>query len=178
LNKNGSKLIDFATYNNTRITNTFYTHKDIHKYTWSGRNYRYLIDYFLANEKTAKMFLVFRGLEIDSDHCLVQVKLRFPQRWYNTGNNNIRRPLEDNLFYKVKLLSDSSIRWLFQRRINSKMENININNDIEKEWENLKTIIHNAANENLGKYRKYTPKKKLPVRDEEIKSIISNKNSI
>jgi hypothetical protein len=35
-------------------------------------------------------------------------------------------------------------------------------------------IIHNAANENLGKYRKYT-KKKLPVWDEEIKIIISNK---
>jgi hypothetical protein len=40
------------------------------------------------------------------------------------------------------------------------MENININNGIEKEWENLKTIIHNnAANESLGKYRKYTKKK-------------------
>jgi hypothetical protein len=110
------------------------------------------------------MFLVvraFRGIEIDSDHYLVQAKLRFPQRWYSTGNNNIRRPLEDNLFYKVKLLSDSSIRWLFQQRINSQMENININNDIEKEWENLKTITHNAANESSGKYRKYIPKKKV-----------------
>jgi hypothetical protein len=41
------------------------------------------------------------------------------------------------------------------------MENININNDIEKEWENLKTITHNAVNESLSKYRKYTKKKKL-----------------
>jgi hypothetical protein len=38
------------------------------------------------------------------------------------------------------------------------MENININKDIEKEWKNLKTMIHNAANESLGKYRKYTKK--------------------
>jgi endonuclease/exonuclease/phosphatase family metal-dependent hydrolase len=87
LNKNGLKLIDFATYRKTRIMNTFYKHKDIHKYTWSARNHRPLIDYFLANEKTAKMFLdvrAFRGLEIDSDHYLVQAELRFPQRWYNS----------------------------------------------------------------------------------------------
>jgi hypothetical protein len=108
------------------------------------------------------MFLdirAFRGLEIDSNHYLVQAKQRFPQRWYSTSNNNIRKPLEDNLFYKLKLLSDSSIQWLFQQRINSQMENIDINNDTEKEWENLKTIIRNAANESLGKYKKYTPKK-------------------
>jgi hypothetical protein len=37
LNKNGLKLIDFATYNNTRIMNT--KNKDIHKYIWSARNY-------------------------------------------------------------------------------------------------------------------------------------------
>jgi hypothetical protein len=115
--------------------NTFYKHKDIHKYTWSARNYRSLIDYFLANEKAAKMFLdvrAFTGLEIDSAHYLVQAKLRFPQRWYSTGNNNIRKPLEDNLFYKVKLSCDSSVGWLFQQGINSQMENIHINNDIEK----------------------------------------------
>jgi hypothetical protein len=104
LNKNGLKLINFATYNNKRIMNTFYKHKDIHKYTWSARNYQSLTDYFLANEKTAKMFLdvrALRGLEIDSDHYLVQAKLRFSQRWYSTGNNNTRKPLEDNLFYRV-----------------------------------------------------------------------------
>jgi hypothetical protein len=37
----------------------------------------------------------------------------------------------------------------------------NKNKPPEWEWENLKTIIHNAANESLGKYRKYTPKKKV-----------------
>jgi hypothetical protein len=33
------------------------------------------------------------------------------------------------------------------------------NNDGEKEWQNLKTIIHKAAYESLGKYKKHTPKK-------------------
>jgi hypothetical protein len=80
-----------------------------------------------------------------------------------------------DLFYKIKLLNDNSIKWLYQRRINSQIGNIPINNDVEKEWQNLKTIIHNAAYESLGKYKKHTPKKRLHKWEEEIKKIIWNK---
>jgi hypothetical protein len=34
-----------------------------------------------------------------------------------------------------------------------------INNVVEKEWQNLKTVIHNAACESLGRFKKHTPKK-------------------
>jgi hypothetical protein len=30
---NGKKLIDFCTFNNMRIMNSFFKHKDIHKFT-------------------------------------------------------------------------------------------------------------------------------------------------
>jgi hypothetical protein len=32
-NTNGLRLIDFATYNNMKITNSFHKHKNIHTYT-------------------------------------------------------------------------------------------------------------------------------------------------
>jgi hypothetical protein len=35
--QNGKLLIEFATFNNMRITNTFFKHRNIHKYTWSQR---------------------------------------------------------------------------------------------------------------------------------------------
>jgi hypothetical protein len=33
LNNNGRKLIDFCTFNNLKIMNTFIRHKEIHKFT-------------------------------------------------------------------------------------------------------------------------------------------------
>jgi hypothetical protein len=51
VNKTGMRLVDFVVYNNIRIMNTFFNHKNIHKYTWSARNFKSIIDYFIANEK-------------------------------------------------------------------------------------------------------------------------------
>jgi hypothetical protein len=48
VNKNGMRLIDFAVYNNLRIMNTFFNHKNIHKYTWSAQNSKSIIDYGIS----------------------------------------------------------------------------------------------------------------------------------
>jgi hypothetical protein len=58
--------------------NTFYRHKEIHNITWAARGYHSIIDYFLGNEKVAKLFgevQVFRGCDIGNDHFLLQPKL-------------------------------------------------------------------------------------------------------
>jgi hypothetical protein len=93
--------------------------------------------------------------------------------WY--AISNVTKMNKRYLFYKIKLLNDNSIKWLYQRWINSQIGNIPINNDVEKEWQNIKTTIHNAAYESLGKYKKHTPKKRLHKCDKEIKKRISNK---
>jgi exonuclease III len=36
VNNNGKKLRDFCTFNNMRIMNSFFKHKDIHKFTWQA----------------------------------------------------------------------------------------------------------------------------------------------
>ena len=50
-NQNGQLLREFVTYNNLNITNTFFKKKDIHKYIWSARGYRSIIDYIITNNK-------------------------------------------------------------------------------------------------------------------------------
>jgi histidinol phosphatase-like PHP family hydrolase len=78
------RLIDFVVYNNLRFMNTFFNHKNIHKYTWSARNSKSMIDYFIANEKISKLFLdikIYRGCETGSDHYLIQTQLRIPPKW-------------------------------------------------------------------------------------------------
>ena len=53
-NEIGERLLRFCSVNELMITNTWYSHKDIHKYTWicPGRQLRSLTDYFLVRRET------------------------------------------------------------------------------------------------------------------------------
>jgi len=55
LNSNGRKLIDFCKFNNLKIMNTFFKHREIHKFTWEARGHKSIIDYFIRNMKTSKV---------------------------------------------------------------------------------------------------------------------------
>jgi hypothetical protein len=35
--------------------NTFFKHKEIHKFTWEARGYKSIIDYFITNIKASKI---------------------------------------------------------------------------------------------------------------------------
>ena len=63
-----------------KIKNSFYRHKDIHKFTWEARGTRSIIDYIIINDRLKSNIedtRVFRGSEIDSDHKLVESKFKF-----------------------------------------------------------------------------------------------------
>ena len=81
LSSNGRKLIDFYTFNNLKIMNTLFKHKDIHKFTWEARGHKSIIDYFITNMKTSKVIQdirVYRSNEIGSYHYLLCAKVNFP----------------------------------------------------------------------------------------------------
>jgi hypothetical protein len=54
INNNGRLLIDFCLFNNLKITNYFFRHKNIQKYTWKARGLKSVIDYIIVNEKQTK----------------------------------------------------------------------------------------------------------------------------
>jgi hypothetical protein len=69
LNKNGKTLRNFATFNKLKVTNTFFRHKDIHKYTWTSRGYRTITDFLLVNRKLAAQVInarVYRSYDVSS----------------------------------------------------------------------------------------------------------------
>jgi len=73
-------LRDFCTFNKLKITNSFYRHKDIHKFRWEARGTKSVIDYIIINDRLKSKIedtRVFRGSEIDSDHKLVESKFKF-----------------------------------------------------------------------------------------------------
>ena len=55
LNSKFRRLIDFCTFNNLKIMNTFFKQKEIHKFTWEARGHKSIIDYFIINMKTSKV---------------------------------------------------------------------------------------------------------------------------
>jgi hypothetical protein len=68
--------------------------------------------------------------------------------------------------FKVELLQDPSIRWLFERRVNILIQEIEGSEDTEEEWENLKKRLKQAAKESIGMKRKW---------DEHLAKVINEK---
>jgi hypothetical protein len=76
----GTALRDFSAFSKLKITNSFYRHKNMHKFTWEARGTRSIIDYKIINDRLKSNIedtRVFRGSKIDSDHKLVESKFRF-----------------------------------------------------------------------------------------------------
>jgi len=124
LNSNCRKLIDFCTFNNLKIMNTFFKDKEFHKFTWEARGHKSIIDYFITNMKTSNVIQhirVYRSNKIDSDHYLLCAKLNFPPRWLNKSNK--KAPLKQEEFFKVRLLNDESIKWLYTQRVKLHLNN-------------------------------------------------------
>src|SRR6266581_5698446 len=85
LNNNGKMLIELCSAHALTITNTFYPHKDIHKFTWERRSLQQksMIDLILVSTGL-KSFVtdvkVKRGAELNTDHYMVTMKMTLPYK--------------------------------------------------------------------------------------------------
>ncbi|XP_049779183.1 craniofacial development protein 2-like [Schistocerca cancellata] len=73
-NRNEKQLLDFCASMGLVITNSFFKHKNIHRYTWEGRGTRSVIDYIITDQefrKAVRDTRVFRGFFDDTDHYLI-----------------------------------------------------------------------------------------------------------
>jgi hypothetical protein len=92
---------------------------------------------------------VYRSIELDTDHYLC-AKVNSPPRWLNK-NINKKVPSNQEEFFKIRLLNDERIRWLYTQRMKFHLNSIKEKEtDTEKEWENLQNILKSAAYESLG----------------------------
>jgi hypothetical protein len=172
LNRNGCELRDFATYNNLKITNTFFGKKDIHKYTWAARGLRSVIDYIIVNRNLSsqvKDTRVYRGSDIYSDHYLVITKISILARW-RKQRINPRTNSEAEEVFKIHLLQQESIKHLYQTRLTLQIEQPATSDNIETEWVNIERIIKAVASEVLGRKRK-----DLRIWNEEMEQDITEK---
>jgi len=124
MNNNRAALKDFCAFNKLKITNSFYRHKHIHKFTWEARGAKSIIDYIIINDRlksNIKDTRVFRGSKIDSDHKLVESKFKFLTHAKHSHKIKDKTVYTKHPSFKVHLLEQESIRTLYRNRLKGKL---------------------------------------------------------
>jgi hypothetical protein len=117
---------------NIRISKSFFKNKDIHRFTRCACETKSVINYVIAN--LTKDVRVYGGAEVNTGLFLLCSKLQFPPRRKNCKNYNKFNERNHHLTYikfKIMLLNDSSIKWLYRRRIEEPLENITESTTVE-----------------------------------------------
>lgn len=172
-NNNGERMLDFCIINRLIITNTFFEHKDIHKYTREikSRNEKSIIDYILVEEDNRQIVLdtkVRRGPEIDSDHYLVITKLREELEEKNEHKRDKVIEYESIRTYKL-LEQESAIR--YKNTLDKKCKNEqDEGRNVEELWNYFKNAVLETAKEICGITRKTNKNRQTAWWSEEIKT--------
>ncbi|XP_030757605.1 craniofacial development protein 2-like [Sitophilus oryzae] len=158
LNDNGERIIEICESHLLKVTNDFYKHKDIHKYTWTQptRNLKSIIDYVIVRQQTTLQIndvRTYRGITCGSDHYLVKAKIIFPfrrdTREETNGNYEHTERIESKR-YNLDSLITGSTRQLYRKRLDEKLISITQNNSVEEIYANIISSVHSAAEEALG----------------------------
>jgi hypothetical protein len=159
LNANGAKLLDFCCGNGMSIMNTYFQHRDIHKYTWHRDTVgqKSIIDFFVASSGLRETILdvcVKRGAELSTDHHLVVCRLRLPD------SARLRRKGEPKKLYRIRweALEDETVRGKLANDMNCRFQQIPEGfMDVQQEWELFKSALLAAASECCGLKRLGVP---------------------
>jgi hypothetical protein len=115
-----------------------------------------------VKRKLSEPFLderVYRGCDSGSDHFLTLAKFRFPPRSLHLPKDTACK--ENILHYKIRPLNLRKYEMAIQTKSPQKLQGIPESTKIILERRNIKTIISQAADENWGKYTKFTQNKNL-----------------
>ncbi|PSN38555.1 hypothetical protein C0J52_14819 [Blattella germanica] len=167
-NDNGVRLVTFATSKNLIVKSTTFQHKDIHKYTWTSPDgeTRNQIDHVLVDKRWHSSIIDIRsvrGLDCNSDHQLVRVKIR-ERLALTRGTDN----KDDSDKFELKNLRNDEVRLEYQIKITNRFETLECSeenvateeeNNINREWESIRDTIKLSASESVGLLKKRQSRK-------------------
>ena len=101
LNENRKYLLQICCSNGLLIMDTFFQHRELHKYTWyrPSMDQKSLIDFCIVSSDLFSDVLdvrVKRGAELSTDHHLVICSLRLSKPWPK------RRSNRSSVTYRIK----------------------------------------------------------------------------
>jgi len=152
-NDNGVRIVNFAISKNLVVMSTMFPHRNIHKYIWTspdGKTHNQ-IDHILIDRRQHSNILdarSFRGADCDTDHYLVVAKLR--ERL--AVRKQAAQKFEGERF-NLEKLKELEVKEKYQIEITNRfaaLKNVNVDEDVNRVWENIKENLKTAAKENLG----------------------------
>ena len=143
--------------------NSYYQHKEAHKWTWYGWNSikgtydkQSQIDLFLSSNKNrTRNVKAIPSVSLDSDHRLVLMTTKYRVQKCRTSVKQKRVDLQ-----KVK---DCSERDNFAENITTKISRIKPTGEVEQDWNETKTLLCNAIEETVGFKWKTMSKRKQTI---------------
>ena len=160
--------------------NTFYQHKNIHKYTWykvtDSKTQRSLIDFIITSDNVRHTVMdvrVKRGAELATDHHLVVSTL-------DLSSNEPLRKIKPKNNHRIKweALPEEETRQNFEKKIDQRYSQLSPTaTDIESKWNTFKTTLINVATTTCGVKCVGTQfrQKKTAWWNEEVRKIIGEK---
>lgn len=179
-NGNGNRLLDFCMGFGLVITNSFFNHKMIHKYTWENptRRLRSILDYVLVSADIRRFVLdtrVYRGFEFGSDHYLVCSFLRISWERAKIPRIKCKR-------IKIERLNNISTVNEFKEHVaTARYEDRGMQHSgeetrgIEQEWAKYKNSLLEASKEVLGETVCKDYKRRTPWWNEEVRNAVKEK---
>lgn len=148
-NADGSRIIDFCILNGLSIMNTYFKHKESHKWTWyrwSDDRQRYtetsMIDLFVTNNRNLfKDTKSIPSVSADSDHRMVLSKINLMKPKLRARKRRKRLQIEN-------LKKEDCVRQL-KSRVAEEMPR-NEDADVEEQWTTFKGKITSIGEEVLG----------------------------
>jgi hypothetical protein len=146
-NRNRELLLELAVGNNLIDMSTQFQHKNIHKETWLAPDQMTLnqINHVLISSKEKELtedVRSMRGPNIDSNHYLLKiiVNQKLPKIYLKKNTDCNRMWNKANLKNLIKLQE-------YRRTLFTKLLKETQHQDVEQEWEHIKTAIIEAASE-------------------------------
>ena len=160
--------------------NTYYQHKEAHKWTWYGWNSikgtydkHSQIDLFLSSNKNRiRNVKAIPSVSLDSDRRLVLMTTKYR---VHKCRPSVKQKRVD--FQKLK---DCSERDNFAEHITTKISHIKPTGQIKQEGNETKTLLCNAIEETVGfKWKTMSKKRKQTIWwNEEVKDAVNVKNRL
>ncbi len=176
INSNGRQLLDLCANSGLSIMNTYFRHKNIHKYTWGNAagTQKSLIDLVIVSADIRELVSdvrVKRGAELSTDHHLVVCRLRCNHR------PTIPK-VSKTIRIKWESLRDSNVAKEYADNIEQMFSQIPpVESEAELEWQLFKTSLTAAAAKACGFKRVIVGvgKKPTPWYTKEVREIVNEK---